>query len=241
MNPSTQFPDLLPLAGIFLADFTPTQSAPEIARNIIDVNQANNTCNSSGIRIQGFAGDVLEQVNIHRNTVNVNQGSNGIILGNYSGAWVHDNSDAPDCRRRNIYQSPVHRRHQQLQRRHPVSGNHNNLVGCNDIISNTPNTRDLAVAFHQNGTYARNNLVNGRYGAIFRLSATGTRFACNTMSNYTENGLRYEAGANTGLQGTPDTTFGNQWINANPALFGAFADMTVNPANSLYFCAYSRR
>ncbi|MBK8192769.1 MAG: T9SS type A sorting domain-containing protein [Lewinellaceae bacterium] len=236
VNPSTQFPDLLPLTGIFLADFTPAQSAPEIARNIIDVNQVNNTCNSSGIRTQGLSADVLEQANIHRNTVNVNQGSNGIMLGNYSGAWVHDNSDAGHAG------AGIFINHQCIDGINnfsagiTVSGSHNNLVGCNDIISTAPNTRDLAVTFHQNGTYTRNNLVNGRYGAIFRLSATGTRFACNTMSNYTENGLRYEAGANTGLQGTPDTTFGNQWINVNPALLGAFIDLiTVNPNASNYF------
>ncbi len=248
VNPSTgdqYITIVMPLTGIALTDFDPGQSAPEIWQNTIDVNQ-DNTCGASfGIRASGFTlfGQSLDQVDINKNEVNLNAGLTGISLSNYAGAWVHDNSD-------NAFPGAgvfLNYQHSHLPQDcgnlvdfsigiASIAG-FNNLVGCNDVLSTPHGNHDLVVVNHNNGTFVQNFLDGGRFCARLSGAGSGTRFACNTMSGYTENGLLYNGGSNIGAQGATFTmTHGNVWVNFNPALDDAFIDLTTTiPLNSRFY------
>ena len=246
VNPSTgdlYAATVMRLCGIALTDFSSSQSAPEFWENTVDVNQ-DEPCGSYGIRASGIniPGLNLDQVNINRNQINVNEGAFGIRLSGYSGAWVHDNSNAA------FPGAGVFLNYQHLpvdcggsmwdySQGISISSGDNNLVGCNDVFSIPPGNRDLAVNLHPNGTFVRNTLNGGRYGAWFASNLNGTRFACNTMSGYTENGLHYTNGADTDNQGISSTvSHGNIWVNSNLALTDAFINLANTiPGNSQYF------
>ena len=176
--------------------------------------------------------DDAVQTDINRNEININTGARGIILGNHTGAWVHDH--------RNDAQTGagifLHYQHDNFSTGITVGGNGEHTIGCNDIVSTLPNNHGMRVSTVKNCTFSRNTFTGGQYSSVFRSLCTDTRFACNTLTGYTVNGLRLESGAVLGPQGTSGTmTHGNQWISANPALIGAFADPTVIVSNSIFY------
>jgi len=244
VNPGTGQLYSIDLSGIVLTDFNDFQCAPEFWKNTIDVNQ-DVPCGAYGIRASGLLlpGQTLDQVNINKNQINVNQGAYGISLGTYSNAWVHDNSDAafPGA---GIFLNYAHLPEDcggamwDFSTGISVVSGVNNLVGCNDVTSLPDENHGLIVGGHTNGTFVRNYLEGGRFSTRFSFPNGGTtRFACNTMSNYFENGLHYHNGATTGDQGTSFTmTHGNVWVNSNPALTDAFINLgNTIPGSSRYF------
>jgi Secretion system C-terminal sorting domain/PKD domain len=248
VNPTTgdQFVVLftVPKAGIAVADWNPSQSAPEIWKNTIDVNQDNICGASYGIRVWGlsFLSPLLNQVDINKNRINLNAGFSSINVITYDGAWIHDNSNAAypgagiflnyqhfeqiqDCGSLVDFSSGI-----------SLIAGRKNLVGCNDVLSTLPGNHDLRVAGQTDGTYVQNNLSGGRFGAIMSGGFSTERFACNTMSGYAENGLYLFGNTNLGQQGTPFTmTHGNKWVNSNPAIKDAFIQAPTNPAASPFF------
>lgn len=248
VNPTTgdQFVVLfsIPKSGIVLADYSPSQSAPEIWQNTIDVNQDNICGASFGIRAFGltFTSPLLNQVDINKNRINLNAGLSGINTGLYDGAQIHDNSDAafpgagiflnyqhfhqlPDCDNNVDFSTGI-----------SLNTGKKNLVGCNDITSIVPGNHDLRVLGQTDGTYVQNSMSGGRFGAIIAGGFSTERFACNTMSGYTENGLFLFGNTSLGDQGTFSTmTHGNKWINSNPAITDAFIQLPATPNNSRFF------
>jgi hypothetical protein len=238
VNPTTPS-GLFAFAGIYHQDFSPTQSALEFAQNTIDVDQNAGLAGAFGIQALGFTDNTMPtlfQLDVNRNEININQGTNGIFLAAYARAWVHDNNGASG--------GGIFLNYNAAPPSLPfttgitVGGNNNNLIGCNDVISSVSGTHGIRAGGHSEGTFVHNNINNGLRSVVFTFNCTGTRFACNTMTNYAENGLRYESGANTGQQGTFGTmTHGNRWVNTNPVLIGAFADVAngVDPLNSRFY------
>jgi len=248
VNPTTgdQFVVLftVPKAGIAVADWNPSQSAPEIWKNTIDVNQDNICGASYGIRVWGlsFLSPLLNQVDINKNRINLNAGFSGINVITYDGAWIHDNSNAAypgagiflnyqhfeqiqDCGSLVDFSSGI-----------SLIAGRKNLVGCNDVLSTLPGNHDFRVRGQTDGTYVQNNLSGGRFGAIMSGGFSTERFACNTMSGYAENGLYLFGNTNLGQQGTSLTmTHGNKWVNSNPAITDAFIQAPKNPAASPFF------
>ena len=229
-------------SGIYHQDFSPIQSGLEFSQNTINVDQNNvSTGGSTGITAIGSnssgTSNTVFQLDINRNEININQGFIGVFLSSYARAWVHDNSNralpGTGIFLNYNYSSSLLSETTGIV----ISSGGDNLVGCNDITSNVTGTIGIRAGNHLNGTYVRNNINNGLQSVrILGSMSTGTRFACNTMTNYAENGLRYMNNANTGPQGVSGAmTHGNKWVNSNPALFGAFAEPTVVTNNSLFY------
>ncbi|MBN8677353.1 MAG: T9SS type A sorting domain-containing protein [Chitinophagales bacterium] len=236
-------PFSVPNAGIVVADMSPTQSAPEIWQNTIDVNQDNLCGASFGIRAFGltFFNPLLNQVDINRNRIDLNSGLSGINVNLYDGVQIHDNSDAAfpgagiflnyqhfhqtqDCGNNVDYSTGV-----------LLNAGRISLVGCNDITSTVPGNYNMRMTGQTNGTFVQNNLSGGRFGAHITSTINNPqRFACNTMSGYSENGLFLNG--IIGAQGTFGTmTHGNKWINNNPAITDAFIDILSNPSLSFFY------
>jgi hypothetical protein len=247
VNPTTgdQFvvPFSIPKSGVVVADMSPSQSAPEIWQNTIDVNQDHICGASFGIRAFGltFTNPLLNQVDINKNRINLNSGLSGINTGLYDGAQIHDNSDAafPGAgiflNYQHIHQIPDCENNVDFSTGVLLNTGRINLVGCNDITSTVPGNHNLRMVGQTNGTFVQNNLNGGRFGSFIISTITNPqRFACNTMSNYSENG--FFLNGIIGAQGTPNTmTHGNKWINSNPAIIDAFIQIPNNPNSSLFY------
>lgn len=229
-------------AGILVSDFGVTQSAPEIWQNEIDVNE-DSDCGSLGIRVNGLVlNQTAYQVLIDRNRVDLNRGTFGILVAEYEGARVTNNGNNGFPGAGVYINNPIPQRQCFAVSRDVSSGivfrtGNYNTSTCNDVRSNVSNSWLHEVSQNPMGVFARNELEGGRFSAQFRGDCNTSIFACNNMIDYSENGLRYTVGAETGDQGTPfSMTRGNKWFNGNGVAVDAFIDDPVStPGLSRYF------
>ena|GEM_PF-1317185 len=231
-----------PKAGIIVRDFGVTQSAPEIWQNEIDVNE-DSDCGSFGIRVNGLVlNQSAYQVLIDQNRVDLNVGTFGIFVSGYEGARVTNNGNNGFPGAGVYINNPIPQRVCFGVSRDVSSGivfrtGMYNTSTCNDVRSIVGNSWLHEVSQNPNGVFARNELEGGRFSAQFRGDCNTSVFACNNMIDYSENGLRYNFGAETGGQGISGAmSRGNKWFNGNGAAIDAFIDEPFsNPAASLYF------
>lgn len=224
-------------AGIFMRDFDPGMSNLEINNNRITLNfEAPN--GSSGIRALGAAGNIplAYQLNIHRNSITVNQGRTGIFMDGYGSVSIHDNNpnSAPGAGIYMNWNVPL-----ATTAGIQVNANLsvNNLIACNHIVSTATSVRNMVIANSPDNVIVKNYLNGPSTGAEFRLNCgMATDFRCNTMEDNIGNGLLYSVSAQTGPQGVPFTSSkGNKWIGAFTPGAAAATDGTVNVFNSRYY------
>lgn len=112
-------------------------------------------------------------------------------------------------------------------------GGNTNMVACNRVtVAPTASVTKglLHVDGVTNSQFLRNTLDGPGNGAHFKSICIGTEYRCNLMENNTI-GLFYGIAANTGLQGSPTTSNGNQWIAGG----SAEADISTDFVNCRYF------
>ena len=229
INATLPPPLLLSNGGITFLDFSPGESQVEISNNEVNISSINGpmTGGFTGIAIDGMLptsdpGPGIVEADVHDNIVNQSNGGEiGIGTSTHPNVWIRNNilSVLDGITSWSGIKTNY--------------GGNTNMVACNRVtVAPTASVTEglLHVDGVTNSQFLRNTFNGAGNGAHFEAGCTGTEYRCNLMENNTT-GLFYDNAANTGDQGTPTTSNGNQWVGGGDAE----ADLSVPYINSRYF------